>query len=91
MIDATDNAETRFLLNESAGNNTLLSAALLLDGRGMCVFDANQPDSPCYQCLYPNAQLDDQLNCAERRYLALSRGHWLNTGIGSDQVSDRDR
>lgn len=67
VIDATDNAETRFLLNRICWQQrtALVSGAAVRWEGHISVFDANQPDSPCYQCLYPNTELDDQLNCAE--------------------------
>jgi len=67
VIDATDNAETRFLLNEICWQQCkpLVSGAAVRWEGHISVFDANRHDSPCYQCLYPNTQLDDQLNCAE--------------------------
>jgi adenylyltransferase/sulfurtransferase len=67
VIDATDNAETRFLLNRICWQRRtpLVSGAAVRWEGHISVFDANRHDSPCYQCLYPDTQLDDQLNCAE--------------------------
>lgn len=67
VLDATDNAETRFLLNDLCWQHrtVLVSGAAIRWEGQVSVFDPNQPDSPCYQCLYPNTNPDNPLNCSE--------------------------
>ena len=65
VIDATDNFETRFIINEACvETNTaaIFGAAVQLEGQ-VLVYDPDQ-DNPCYQCLYGSAS-DNALNCAE--------------------------
>jgi molybdopterin-synthase adenylyltransferase len=66
VVDCTDNFEVRFEVNDACVRNetTLVSAAAIrLEGQVM-VYDPKQADSPCYRCLYQDAQ-DGALNCAE--------------------------
>eukprot|EP00049_Salpingoeca_infusionum_P000638 m.41356 g.41356 ORF g.41356 m.41356 type:complete len:493 (-) comp10546_c0_seq1:226-1704(-) len=54
VVDATDNAPTRYLINDACVllNIPLVSgSALRLDGQ-LTVY--NYKDSPCYRCLFPN-------------------------------------
>ncbi len=65
VIDATDNFETRFIINEACvETNTaaIFGAAVQLEGQ-VLVYDPDQ-DNACYQCLYGSAS-DNALNCAE--------------------------
>jgi molybdopterin-synthase adenylyltransferase len=66
VIDASDNFRTRFELNAAcwrAGTPLVSGAAIRWEGQ-VTVFDARNPDSPCYQCLYPEGD-DSALNCSE--------------------------
>ncbi len=66
VIDASDNFRTRFELNTAcwhAGKPLVSGAAIRWEGQ-VTVFDARNPDSPCYQCLYPEGD-DRALNCSE--------------------------
>jgi molybdopterin-synthase adenylyltransferase len=54
VVDATDNFATRFALNRVcvAEKTPLISgAAIRMEGQ-VAVFRPDQPDSPCYRCLY---------------------------------------
>jgi molybdopterin/thiamine biosynthesis adenylyltransferase len=56
VIDATDNIETRYLLNSAcrkSGVPLIHGAVNRFDGQ-VSVFTK---DSPCYQCIYPNSNL----------------------------------
>ena len=66
VLDCTDNFQARFKINEAcvAMATPLVSgAAIRLEGQVM-VYDPSRKDSPCYRCLYQDAQ-DGVLNCAE--------------------------
>ncbi len=66
IVDATDNFSSRYLINKVAwqtGTPMVSGAAIRWEGQ-ISVFDPRLPDSPCYQCLYPNGD-DQALNCAE--------------------------
>ena len=66
VLDGTDNFAARYAINAAcvAMRTPLVSgAAIRMEGQ-VCVFDARQDDSPCYQCLYADAS-DVALNCAE--------------------------
>lgn len=54
VVDATDNFDTRFMLNRvSVQTRTpLVSAAAIRFEAQVSVFNPRQPDSPCYRCLY---------------------------------------
>lgn len=66
VLDCTDNFATRFAINKAcvkAGVPLVSGAAIRGEGQ-LAVFDARQPDAPCYQCLYPD-QGNDELTCSE--------------------------
>ncbi len=66
VVDATDNFSTRFAINDACveTRTPLVSgAAIQVEGQ-VSVFDARQEDSPCYRCLYEDAD-DSQMTCAE--------------------------
>ena len=54
VVDATDNFETRFALNRAcvASKTPMVSGAALRSDGQVTVFDARDPSSPCYRCLY---------------------------------------
>lgn len=71
IIDCTDNASIRYLLNQVCLEHKtpwVSGAAVGLSGQ-VTVFDPRQPDSPCYRCLYPNLD-DQQLTCSENGVLS---------------------
>ena len=66
VLDGTDNFATRYAINAAclAARKPLVSgAAIRLEGQ-VAVFDSRREDSPCYRCLYADAE-DAALNCAE--------------------------
>jgi adenylyltransferase/sulfurtransferase len=72
VLDATDNAESRYGLNAAcwqAGKPLVSGAAIRWEGQ-VSVFDPRQPSSPCYRCLYPELGGDAALNCAENGVIA---------------------
>ena len=71
IVDCTDNFPTRFELNRvSLTTKTPLvsGAAIRFEGQ-VTAFDPNQPDSPCYQCLYPNTDVE-AASCAMEGVIA---------------------
>jgi molybdopterin/thiamine biosynthesis adenylyltransferase len=71
VLDATDNFISRFAINQAcvATHTPLVSgAAIRLEGQ-IAVFDSRVDDSPCYRCLYNEAN-DEMLNCAENGVVA---------------------
>jgi adenylyltransferase/sulfurtransferase len=57
VVDASDNFATRFALNAAcveAGTPLVSGAAIRMEGQ-VAVFDPRRPESPCYRCLYPDA------------------------------------
>ena len=67
VIDATDNAQTRYLLNRTCWQHgkTLVSGAAVRWEGHVSVFSPSILSSPCYQCLYPDTEADAQLNCSD--------------------------
>ena len=60
LIDCTDNFPTRFELNEvslASGTPLVSGAAIRWEGQ-VTAFDPRNPDSPCYQCLYPDKSIE---------------------------------
>jgi molybdopterin/thiamine biosynthesis adenylyltransferase len=66
VVDATDNFASRFAINDacvSTATPLVSGAAVQLEGQVM-VYDPKLSDTPCYRCLYQNAN-DGAFNCAE--------------------------
>ena len=60
IVDCTDNFPTRFELNDVSrahGVPLVSGAAIRWEGQ-VTSFDPREPDSPCYQCLYPDRSLE---------------------------------
>lgn len=66
VLDCCDNFETRHAVNRAcvAGAVPLVSGAAVRFEGQVCVYDTRQPDSPCYHCLFPEAQDVTPMNCA---------------------------
>ena len=66
VIDATDNAPSRYLLNGLCWQKRtpLVSGGAVRWEGQVTVFDARR-ESPCYQCLYPDTETGNSENCAE--------------------------
>ncbi len=63
VLDCSDNFATRHAVNRAcvARRRPLVSgAAIRFDGQ-LAVFDAGRADSPCYACLFPEGEGDDEL------------------------------
>lgn len=70
VVDCTDNFQTRFAINRAcvtAKVPLVSGAAIRLEGQ-VSVFDPHHSDSPCYRCLYSEA--NDDLTCAANGVLA---------------------
>ena len=66
VLDCCDNFATRHAVNRAcvaAGVPLVSGAAIRFDGQ-LAVFDPRRPDSPCYQCLFPDAQEVEEVRCA---------------------------
>lgn len=66
VLDCSDNFPTRYALNRVCANarKPLVSgAATRFDGQ-VSVFDFRRPDSPCYNCLYPEDSEAEETRCA---------------------------
>jgi adenylyltransferase/sulfurtransferase len=71
VIDGCDNFLTRDVVNVAcvAAAVPLVSAAAIGLSAQLAVFDSRQPESPCYRCLYPQADAAAAA-CAESGVLA---------------------
>jgi len=70
-IDASDNFATRYALNKAcveAGKPLVSGAAIRMEGQ-VALFPNNNPDSPCYRCLYRDGE-GIQESCSENGVLA---------------------
>lgn len=66
VIDGTDNFSARYAINDACfatGTPLVSGAAIRMEGQ-VAVFDPRREDSPCYRCLYPEAD-ETALNCSE--------------------------
>ncbi len=66
VLDCTDNFKTRHAINHAcvtAKVPLVSGAAIRFDGQ-ISVFDARDPASPCYACLFPPTAQFDEINCA---------------------------
>ena len=67
VLDCSDNFDTRHAVNRAcvaAGVPLVSGAAIRFDGQ-LAVFDARDPASPCYHCLFPQTDEVDEVRCAE--------------------------
>jgi molybdopterin-synthase adenylyltransferase len=71
VVDCTDNFASRFALNAACvqAKVPLVSAAAIRLEAQMTVFDARNPASPCYHCLYEESDELDQ-SCTRNGVLA---------------------
>lgn len=73
VLDCTDRFSSRYAINaatQRAGVPLVSGAAIRFSGQ-LAVFDPRQPDSPCYACLYPPEEGEDEaLSCAESGVMA---------------------
>jgi len=75
VLDGSDNFATRFLVNDacvSVGRCLISGAAIRLEGQ-LAVFGPNYDTSPCYRCLYEDAD-ESMENCAGNGVLAAVPG-----------------
>ena len=66
VLDATDNFETRFEVNQACVDASvpLVSGAAIRAEGQVAVFDTGRADAPCYQCLYADVG-EATLSCSE--------------------------
>lgn len=66
VLDCSDNFDTRYAVNRAClktGVPLVSGAATRFDGQ-VSVFDFRRPDSPCYNCLYPEKHEPEETRCA---------------------------
>lgn len=66
VLDCCDNFETRHAVNRACvkhGVPLVSGAAVRYDGQ-IAVYDTSDPESPCYHCLFPEAEDVTPTNCA---------------------------
>ena len=71
VVDASDNYQTRFAVNGACVLHRVplvSGAAIRFEGQ-ISVFDKRIDDSPCYNCLYPKSD-DEEETCSENGILA---------------------
>lgn len=97
VVDCTDNFDTRLAINAACQRQHVVlvsGAAIRLEGQ-LSVFDPNNAQSPCYQCLYSGA-VNETLRCSEAGVLsplvgvvgslqALETVKWI-AGVGESMV-----
>ncbi len=71
VIDASDNFTTRYAINEAcveAGKPLVSGAAIRMEGQ-IALFPNQQPENPCYRCLYRSGDEMEE-SCSENGVLA---------------------
>lgn len=71
ILDCTDNFASRFALNRkchSAQKPLISGAAIRWEGQ-LSTYDFRKPESPCYQCLYPEDK-GQELTCSQNGVLS---------------------
>lgn len=65
VLDCTDNPKTRLFINQSCVDaGVFLVSASAIQGTGQLVaFDFSVPNSPCYQCIFPESA-EETMNCS---------------------------
>ena len=72
VLDCSDNYSTRHAVNAACvrhGKPLVSGAAIRFDGQ-ISVFDARQPHSPCYACMFPPDETFEETRCATMGVLA---------------------
>lgn len=71
VLDCTDNFASRHAINQACVvlHKPLVSGAALGFAGQLAVFDSRIPDSPCYQCLFPEME-EEGPNCSEAGVLS---------------------
>lgn len=85
VLDCSDNFATRYALNRACVqlNKPLVSGAAIRFSGQISVFDFRRPDSPCYNCLYPEETESEEIRCSTMGVFAPLVGI-----IGSMQASE---
>jgi molybdopterin/thiamine biosynthesis adenylyltransferase len=67
IIDCSDNFSTRYALNQIAYDlkKPLVSGAAIKFEGQLSIFDFTNSMSPCYECLFPDTQEDQELRCSD--------------------------
>lgn len=68
VLDCTDGFGSRYAINEACQRQgvVLVSGAVIRFSGQLAIYDPRDPESPCYACLYPPGESDDDaLTCAE--------------------------
>lgn len=66
VLDCCDNFDTRHAINKACVNNykpLVSGAAIRFDGQ-VSVYNLSDPNSPCYNCLFPEGSSAIELRCA---------------------------
>lgn len=66
VLDCCDNFETRHAVNAACVKACIplvSGAAIRLDGQ-LAAFELNNPDAPCYHCLFPQGEDVSEMRCA---------------------------
>ena len=66
VLDCTDNFATRHAINRACFRHRkplVSGAAIRFDGQ-ISVYDPRTPESPCYACIFPEADLPEETSCA---------------------------
>ena len=72
VIDACDNFDTRFAINEASltTSTPLVSGAAIRFAGQVSVFDPRPKNAPCYRCLYNEDEDTYRSNCSDRGVFA---------------------
>ena len=77
ILDCTDNFESRLIINKFCHNKKkiLISAALQnFDIQAFIFSSWSSPKNPCYKCIFPNLDTNENLSCDEMGIIASVAG-----------------
>lgn len=66
VLDCSDNFDTRYAINRVclSRHKPLVSGAAIQFHGQVAVFDFQNDDAPCYNCLFPEDSVEEELRCA---------------------------
>lgn len=77
VLNGSDNFPTRYLVNDACQmlGKPLVDASIFMFEGQVTVYDPNNPESPCYRCLYPDPPPPGEVpSCAEGGVLGVLPG-----------------
>ena len=94
VLDCSDNFDTRYAVNRAclALRKPLVSGAAIQFHGQVAVFDFRSNDTPCYNCLFPEDSVAEEMRCATTGVFSPTGRHYRHVaGCGNAQTSHGNR